>query len=115
MIMILFKNIIFIKNMTNIKWVENIDDNDFIKKNIVVIKNMTNIKWVENMADNDFIQKYNFHQKYDKHQVGGEHTAKCLTLKHDKYLIIDYHLVKYLEENISENCDHHKNDKYQVG
>ena len=67
MIMILFKNIIFIKNMTNIKWVENIDDNDFIKKNIVVIKNMTNIKWVENMADNDFIQKYNFHQKYDKH------------------------------------------------
>ena len=65
--MILLKNIIVIKNLTNMKWVENIDDNDFIKKNIVVIKNMTNIKWVENMADNDFIQKYNFHQKYDKH------------------------------------------------
>ena len=35
-------------------------------KNIVVIKNMANIKWAENMADNDFIQKYYCHQKYDK-------------------------------------------------
>ena len=39
-------------------------------KNIVFIKNMTNIKWVENMADNDFIRKYYFHQKYDKYEVG---------------------------------------------
>ena len=42
-------------------------------KNIIVIKNMTNMKWVESLYDNDFIQKYYFHQKYDKYQVGGEH------------------------------------------
>ena len=44
MIMILFKNIVVIKNMANIKWAENMADNDFIQ-NIIFIKNMTNIRW----------------------------------------------------------------------
>ena len=65
MIMILFKNIIFIKNMTNIKLVEGLYDNDFVQK-YCCHQNVANIKWVENMADNDFIQKYYCHQKYDK-------------------------------------------------
>ena len=44
MIMILFKNIVVIKNMANIKWAENMADNVFIQ-NIIFIKNMTNIRW----------------------------------------------------------------------